>query len=188
MKNKVSPRSTLGTVKGEHVYRLFYPQVPVIICAKSGNQVAAMPAVSFISVSDNPPLVALSVQKKSRTCFVIRSSGSFSANWLDNDLTHKEYVLDLAKPSKSSNKLDERAIHYTLRSKTPVLAEAEAFMICRMIRAISCSDHFLFLARVTSARASKDFLLNKYWAFKKYKPMLYIGSYEADPIRTLASV
>ena len=147
-----------------------------------------MPAVSFISVSDNPPLVALSIQRKSRTCLVIRSSRGFSANWLSYNLIHKEYVLDLAKPSKSSNKLDERAIPYTLRSKTPVLDKAEAFMICRVIRVISCSDHFLFLARVKSARASKDFLLNKYWAYKKYKPMLYIGSYKADPIRVLGSV
>ena len=84
-------------------YRLFYPQVPMIVCAKHGEDVAGMTANSVMSVSDSPPKVSLAISAKSRTSRIIRDSRRFSINWLSyHDASSRKAVIDLSKPFKEN--------------------------------------------------------------------------------------
>ena len=79
------------------IYRLFYPQVPVIVCAKHDEKIAAMTANSVMSVSDRPAMISIAVNSKSRTGLIIRASGKFSINWLSYNAASTNVVIDLSK-------------------------------------------------------------------------------------------
>jgi flavin reductase (DIM6/NTAB) family NADH-FMN oxidoreductase RutF len=176
----------LRRVETTLVYRLFYPQVPVIICAKLDIDIAAMPANSCISISNQPPVVALALFRHGRTASIIQNSKSFSINWLNfKDGSSEEAILNLANTSKSKarDKLKMNKIEYRLENGLPIISNSEAYATCALQRVIGTGDHNLFIARVQSARASQDF--KKYWKFRRYDPILYLGSDKSKPLVTL---
>ena len=178
------------SIKPELAYRLFYPQVPMIICSRHNEEVAGMTANSAMSVSDSPPMVALAVNEKSRTQRVIKNSRMFSVNWLSYDeSTSRKAVFELSRPFKGtkeqSDKLRACRIPYSLIKRTPVLKRAEAFGICEVASSRKTGDHILFIAKVIQAEATSDFIRDGYWEFKKYEPMLYLGSNRSEPLTTL---
>jgi flavin reductase (DIM6/NTAB) family NADH-FMN oxidoreductase RutF len=185
--SKPSLDKNLESVDTSIVYRLFNPQVPVIACTKSGREVAAMPANSCSSVSDSPSMVCIAIRKGLRTNRVLRSSSRFSINWINFEpKKSREIVNELAKKTEStrvaSDKLKEHGIAYKILSGTPVLSIACAFALCKAERRISTGDHDLFIGRVTSAYAIRDFTEDGYWRFRDYKPVLYVGSIRAEPL------
>ncbi len=150
-----------------------------------------MPANSYSSLSDSPPMVSVAIRKGLRTNRIVRSSSLFSLNWLSFDFpSSRKAILDLAKPTTSKgggNKLKENGVPYSLVRDTPVLRDACAFTICKVTRRISGGDHDLFLASVSEARAILDFVTDGYWRFEIYKPILYVGSVKSDPLTTIKS-
>jgi flavin reductase (DIM6/NTAB) family NADH-FMN oxidoreductase RutF len=186
----ILPNNNLRHVKPTIVYRLFNPQVPVIICSKFGRDVAAMPANSCSSASDSPPLVSLALKKGIRTNRTVRSSSRFSINWLNFEPeSSRRIILDLAKPSDSKNwqidKLKEHDVPYQIVQEIPVLKDVCAFALCKVQKRIPTGDHDLFIASVSHARAILDFTADEYWRFVAYKPILYVGSIRANPLITL---
>lgn len=154
----------------------------MIICSKSERNVAAMPAVSCIPVSNDPPLVAMSIERFSRTNATIRKSKKFSINWVDNGKpAGKRSILCLAKRGISMDKLKENNVRYQVKAGTPVIVGCAAFATCHVQKIIHLGDHDLFVARVIQARASRRGF-RRYWIFKIYKPSLYLGSKYKNPI------
>lgn len=182
----------LNHVSLDTVYRLFNPHVPVIVCSKFGKAIGAMPANSCTSVSDSPPMVSLALRKGIRTDQIVRSSSRFSINWISFEPEKsRKAMIDLAKPSRVAgreigDKLKENNLSYTIIRNTPVLSNACAFALCKVTKRVSTGDHDLFIASVTYASAIDDFTLDGYWRFKKYKPILYIGSIRPQPLVTIS--
>ncbi len=178
---------TLETVEQENVYRLFYPQVPVVICSKFQEQISAMPANSCIPVSTNPPMVATAIFRKSTTLKIIVKSRRFSINWLNfkgsqKGTTATMIIHRLSQPRTKrtlqvENKLEFLGIDYFLdKGDVPILCESVAYAVCKTRETLLTGDHELIIASVTFARASRDFTRTSYWEFKDYKPVLYLGS------------
>lgn len=167
-------------------YRLFYPQVPLILCARHGKAVAAMPANSCISLSNSPALVGVSVRMGSKTEKILSNARQFSLNWLNYSERSKKTIIKLSsKAPVGSDKLKELEIGYRIFSGVPMLLQSEAFLVCRKTAAIKSGDHILFVGKVRSAEASKDFTEDSYWRFDKYSPVLYLGSIKERPFVTL---
>ena len=180
----------LERVEPRIVYRLFNPQVPVIICSKFKKDVAAMPANSCSSASDSPPLISIALKKGIMTNKIIRSSLLFSINWVNfNPESSRRVILDLAKQSESeaqsSDKLKENNIPYVILKGVPVLKLACAYALCKVQKRLTIGDHDLFIAKVTDAKAIHDFTKDEYWRFEDYKPVLYIGSIRPYPLMTI---
>ena len=189
---RILVNNELEPVKPTIVYRLFNPQVPVIICSKFKKEVAAMPANSCSSVSDSPSLISIAVKKGIRTNKIIRSSLLFSINWINfNPESSRRIILDLAKPSESESqscdKLKENKIRYAIVRGVPILKHASAFAVCRVQKRLTTGDHDLFIGKVIDARAIQDFTKDEYWRFESYKPVLYVGSIRPDPLITMGS-
>lgn len=156
----------------EIVYRLFYPHVPVILCARS-TQVSAMPVASAVSISHSPPMVAVSVRKELATNLTIRRSTTFSLNWVD--FRKRRLISKLAEPrKKTKDKLKSLGLPYHVVLGSPILEDARAYAIVKKEKKIATGDHDMFIGKVLGAMASLDF--DEYWKFKSYKPALYIGS------------
>jgi flavin reductase (DIM6/NTAB) family NADH-FMN oxidoreductase RutF len=148
-----------------------------------------MPANSCVPVSDSPAIIALAVRRVLRTNKIISKSRLFSLNWIShsNSILRKK-LLDLAAPLKESSSPDKLAtleIKYTLSRSVPIIEGANAQVICRVEKRLGTGDHVLFIGRVISAKASKDFRRERYWSFKSYRPILYLGSNRSNPLTTL---
>lgn len=178
MKEKIVPRLA---VHSSQAYRLFYPQVPVIVAARSGKFVAAMPANSCMPVSSNPPMVAVSVRTGSKTNHVFKKSKRLSINWID--FAEKRLVSLLSQSNSFPDKLDSFKIPYSEILGAPVLAGAQAYAVCEKVSTLNLGDHDLFIARMVGAMASLDFDEN--WKFEEYHPVLYLGSSFRVPLVTL---
>lgn len=165
-------------------YRLFYPQVPAIVCSKFGSEIAAMPATSVISVSDKPPLVALAVGKRSRTNLVLRKSNKFSLNWLDYGQKTEQWISSLSSSSKEKmkDKLKSRSIPYDLKDGVPRIHGSAAFALCQIEHIVTSGDHDLFIARIKQAKGK---YFEESWNYSKYKPLIYLGSDQNEPMQTL---
>jgi flavin reductase (DIM6/NTAB) family NADH-FMN oxidoreductase RutF len=144
----------------------------MILSVKSGNTVAGMPAVSCMSLSNEPALVAVAVGKSLWTNAVMKKTRNFAINWID--FNERKIMELLSTPSKNVDKLKAAGIPYVRLLGTPVLKDSVAYAICEKTRLIETGDHTLFLGKVIGAMASLDF--DEYWKFSEYRPVLYRGS------------
>ena len=142
-----------------------------------------MPVASAVPVSDNPPKIAVAVKKDLRTNRILRDSTTFSLNWID--FKKKGLVTNLSKfrAGSDTNKLRALKISYRIVLGAPVLEESVAYLILRKEKKIDVGDHDLFLGRVLGAMATLDF--DEYWSFRKYSPILYLGSEKRKKFATL---
>jgi flavin reductase (DIM6/NTAB) family NADH-FMN oxidoreductase RutF len=162
-------------VAASRVYRLLYPTVPVVVAASSGGRVSAMPAVSVISLSNDPALVGISSSPSHATHGTIVRAGSLSVSWLGREYAEVVEALGSASGAKIRDKLGAAGLHYSLKGplKVPVIGEASAYLECALAGVHRFGDHDLLVAEVREARAIADF--RDYWAFEAYHPILYSG-------------
>lgn len=157
------------------IHRLFYPQVPLVMSAQSKGRVSAMPVVSYASVSDSPPLVAVACNPAGFTCKLARKAGSFSLSVLSRD--HAEVIARMATTSgaKTRDKLADLGLRHTPGTKldVPVVEAAIATLECRVKSRKKLGDHLLLVGRVEAAYASGAF--TGFWDFASYRPLLYTG-------------
>ncbi len=157
------------------IHRLFYPQVPAILSTQHLGRVSAMPVVSYASISDSPPLVAVACNPESFTCKLVLKASSFSLCILDRD--HAKAVARLATTSGSKVKdklLDAGLKHHPgSKLKVPVIKSAVATLECLLKDEWSLGDHTLLVGSVEAASASKAF--DDFWDFQRYHPLLYTG-------------
>ena len=157
------------------IHRLFYPQIPLIMSAQSRGRVSAMPVVSYASISDKPPLVAVACNPAGFTCKLATKAGSFSLSVLDRSRADAISRLATISGAKAKDKLAEAGIQHSTGSKVnvPVLKVALATIECSLEARRRFGDHALLVGRVEAAYASEGF--GSFWDFTKYKPFLYTG-------------
>ena len=157
------------------IHRLFYPQVPAILSAMAGKRVSAMPVVSYTSVSDSPPMVAVSSVPSHYTCRLVLDAGRFSLCILDRD--HAGAVARLASVSgaKVEDKLADAGLKYSRgeKLKVPVIKGSAAALECTLAAKRKFGDHLLLVGEVRTAWATEAF--DGFWDFSRYRPLLYTG-------------
>jgi len=162
-------------VQPSKVYRLLYPSVPAIVAAASAGKTSAMPVVSIVSLSNDPPLIGISSSPAHSTFQRILEARSFSVSWQGEK--HRRAVESLGTSSgrEVADKLLASGLHYRVKGSpsVPVIAESSAFLVCTVEDVRSYGDHELVVGLVKEARAEDDF--DEYWAFKTYRPILYAG-------------
>lgn len=134
-----------------------------------------MPVVSYASVSDSPPLVAVACNPRSFTCKLALKASSFSLCILDQDHANAVSKLAATSGSKVKDKLVDAGLkhHPGLKLKVPVIRGADATLECTLKDQWMLGDHMLLVGLVEAASASEAF--NDFWDFGKYHPLLYTG-------------
>lgn len=157
------------------VYRLLYPSVPVIVAAFRSGVSYAMPVVSIISLSNDPPLVGISSAGSHATFKAIVEARRFSVAWLDAKYRPAVEYLGSSSGSKVHDKLAASGLHHEVKGSppAPVIREARARLFCSVKEVRRYGDHELVVGRVREAEADADF--GEYWSFKNYDPILYTG-------------
>lgn len=157
------------------VHRLFYPQVPLVMAARFGSRVSAMPVASYLSVSERPPMVGVACTPVGFTCKLAMRARSFSLSVLDR--SHADAMAKLATVSgaKVKDKLSEVGLAHGpgSRAKVPVLRDAVATIECTLRSSRRAGDHLILIGKVEAAYASDAF--SDSWDYSRYRPILYTG-------------
>lgn len=160
----------------DKVHRLFYPVVPVLITSRHESRVGCMPAISCTPLSFNPLLIGVAISPKNSTHGLVEKSGYFAVNWLSH--VHASKVAYMAEVSgrEVADKISASGLTVQDGHSSPiaVIKEAVAVIECDVKEKRRIGDHDLFLGECLVAYAEDDF--EDYWLFKKYVPMLYVGS------------
>jgi len=165
----------VNPVDPSKIYRLFYPAVPAIVSCRDRTLVYAMPVVSAISLSNDPPLVGVASSPEHATHKAILVVKSFSLSWLDSSQIRAIEVLGTT-PQTGVDKLESAGLKHT-RGKmldVPIIDGAAASLECTLYARQRLGDHELLVAKVQAATASEDF--RDYWRFESYEPVLYAGT------------
>ena len=165
-----------STKEAVKVYRLFYPQIAVIVASRSRHHVEAVAMNSVISGSSDPPRVVCALKREAKILAAVRESKSFSMNWMDSRFVKSVDFLGFQRVGKPRDMIRAAGLTWLPGSKTsaPMVSEAAATVECALDRVIPLGDNDLLLGNVVSTRSSRDF--SEYWRFRTYDPLIYFGA------------
>ena len=134
-----------------------------------------MPVVSYASVSNTPPLVAVACNPESYTCKLALQSRTFSISLLGRDETSKLDKLATTHGGDLKDKLASAGIAHKkgVKLSVPAIVGAWATLECSLRSKHKLGDHLLLVGLVRAAYASDAF--SDFWDFRRYKPILYTG-------------
>ncbi|MFT3863267.1 MAG: flavin reductase family protein [Solirubrobacterales bacterium] len=145
--------SAPGTPIDPQRYRTVLGSLPtgvIVITAAGDDGPIGMACNSFTSASLEPPLVALFAARSSSTWPAIRATGRFCANVM---ASHHEDVVRRF----SARGVDRFAgVEHEATSTGPALAEAVAWIHCRLVAEHDAGDHTVALAEVIELDARDE--------------------------------
>jgi flavin reductase (DIM6/NTAB) family NADH-FMN oxidoreductase RutF len=120
-----------------------------VVTSRYKNEVHGTTMNAFCSVSLNPPLALVSVNKVADSHDLIDSGGVFAVNIL----AENQEQLSVTLSQKGTTELDAahrlEGVKYTI-SKTgaPILYGIHAFLDCKVINTINAGDHTIYIGQI----------------------------------------
>jgi len=145
----------------KHVMRRWAATVNVIT-TKTDELIYGLTATAFSSLSAEPPLVFVSVNKKTRTHGYIEQSGIFCVNFLAENMVHVSNRFAGRVPDEERFK---DLAHHVAATGSPVLDEAVAFLDCTVYEKLDAGDHTIFIGLVQASGVQKP----------EETPLLYVN-------------
>ena len=121
-----------------------------IITTRAAEQVHGMTANAFMSVSLQPPLVLISVDRRAKMCRLLHEGSTYGVSVLceGQSALSDRFAGRPAAP-------DAPEPRFELIHDTPVVDGALAGFVARVVRSYWGGDHSLFLGRVEFARTGE---------------------------------
>lgn len=121
-----------------------------VITTLVGDQVHGMTANAFMSVSLEPPLVLISVDRRTKMCSILHEGARYGVSVLADD---QRALSDrfAGRPADGGPDPSFKIVH-----ETPIVPGAAAHFVARISRSYWGGDHSLFLGRVEFACFSED--------------------------------
>ncbi len=116
-----------------------------VITMRHGDQIHGMTANAFMSVSMEPPLVLISIDRRTKMCSMLHEGHNFAVNVLaadQNSLSDRfagRAAEDAPEPS------------FEIVHETPLVEGSAAQFVAKVVRSYWGGDHSLFLGRVEYA-------------------------------------
>jgi flavin reductase (DIM6/NTAB) family NADH-FMN oxidoreductase RutF len=130
----------------------FAAGVAIVTALDEDGEPRGLTTTAVTSVSREPPLLLVCVDKASRTLPAIQYSGRFVVNFID--ATHSGVALHF------SSKVEDKFAQLGWRpgaSGSPVLHEySHAWAECRIDQEIDAGDHVVLIAEITHAAVADD--------------------------------
>ena len=134
-----------------HVMRRWASTV-TIVTTRTDDFIYGLTATAFSSLSVQPPMVFVSIDRTTRTHPLIEQSGIFCVNFLATEMTH---ISDrFAGRTPDADRFAGIA-HHRAVTGAPVLDEAIAFLDCRVAESLIAGDHTIFIGQVEAAAIQK---------------------------------
>jgi flavin reductase (DIM6/NTAB) family NADH-FMN oxidoreductase RutF len=125
-----------------------------ILTARDGAQMHGMTVSSFTSVSLNPPLVLVCLERIAVTHALVERSRAFAIALLGES---QSALSDLfARPAtETGNRLEGLATH-TAVTGAPILSDNIGYLDCAVVAAHPAGTHTIFVAEVVAAKAQGE--------------------------------
>lgn len=117
-----------------------------IVTVTGDGELHGMTASSFASVSLDPPLVLVCLDKRSRTRALIGQTGSFAINVLGSGQEEASRAF-----ARAGEKPFATTAHRVGSNGAPLLDDAIAVLECRLYEVFEAGDHEVVLGEVTDA-------------------------------------
>jgi flavin reductase (DIM6/NTAB) family NADH-FMN oxidoreductase RutF len=112
-----------------------------VLTTAHGDHVHGMTANAFMSVSLDPPLVAVSVARRARMHELVQASGRYAVSILDE--SQEEVALHFAGRPR---RLVRDAFAWA--GDLPVVSGAVGHLVCDIVQTVAAGDHTLFVGEV----------------------------------------
>jgi len=139
---RVALRSTLG---------MFATGV-TIITTRVGEQVHGMTANAFMSVSLEPPLVLISVDRRTKMCGLLHEGSTYGVSVLCETQSTLSDRFAGRPPAEGEDEAEPR---FDLIHDTPLVGGALAGFVSKVVKSYWGGDHSLFLGQVEYARTGE---------------------------------
>ena len=125
-----------------------------ILTARDGMHVHGMTVNSFTSVSLEPPLVLVSLERNTRTHALVERSRAFAVSILG---AHQSALSDhfAGRSTETTDRLAGLSTHTALTG-APILRDNIGYLDCRVVAAHPAGTHSLFIAEVVAAQSISD--------------------------------
>jgi len=124
----------------------FATGITVVTTEKDG-QAHGMTVNAFMSVSLNPKLIVVSIDKRASMLHILQETKKYAVSILNED--QKEYSMIFAGQLK-----DRREVDFDWLNGLPVLKDAVARITCEVFSEYEAGDHILFFGKVTGGEVS----------------------------------
>jgi flavin reductase (DIM6/NTAB) family NADH-FMN oxidoreductase RutF len=125
-----------------------------VITAAAGDEMQGMTANAVTSLSLDPVMMLICVDKTSHTHHVLEAGGAFAVNVLG---AHQEDVSRLFAKKAPPERGSLRGQRFRLgKAGAPVLEDALAFVECRIVDTHTGGDHTIFVGEVVDAGVADD--------------------------------
>ncbi|GAB4451048.1 MAG: flavin reductase family protein [Chloroflexi bacterium OHK40] len=120
-----------------------------VITARAGEETRGMTANAVTSVSLDPLLLLVCVDRRAHMAGVIVEAGRFAVNILraDQERISRHFA---GRPDPALTP------HFTDLAGAPILAESLACLVCAVDRVLDGGDHIIVIGRVEALRRADD--------------------------------
>ncbi|MEM1943644.1 MAG: flavin reductase family protein [Candidatus Caldarchaeum sp.] len=128
------------------------PQCVTVVATCHEGKPHGMTVSSFASVSLNPPLVVVSLERNTMTCSKVQMSKKFAVNLLGQDQSMLSDIFAYVDH-------DERFKRVKFRIEKevfPVLDDVVGVLFCTVDKAYEAGDHLLVVGRVEECKIYSD--------------------------------
>ena len=131
-----------------------FPTGVTVITAAHGDRLHGMTANAVTSLSLDPPMVLICVDKTAQAHELLRDAGAFAVNILGE---HQGHVSRLFAVSEEPEAGRLRGVAFTLgRTGAPILADCVAYVECRVRDVADGGDHSIFMGEVVAEGVVDD--------------------------------
>ena len=123
-----------------------------VITTRVADQIHGMTANAFMSVSLEPPLVLISVDRRTKMCTLLHEGRRFAVSVLAAD----QHALSDRFAGRASE--DDPGPSFAMVHETPLVEGSAAQFVAHIVRSYWGGDHSLFLGQVEYARRAPDAL------------------------------
>lgn len=125
-----------------------------VITVRCGDEVRGITVNSFTSVSLDPPLVLICIDKRARSHQLLHESGYFCINVLDE---RQQSLSDRFAGRRSNEHGDfSDCSNATTSGGIPILDGCLAYLACRVVDTRVAGDHTIFVGQVEDACTNGD--------------------------------
>ena len=125
------------------------PAGVVVVSARQGDEYRALTASSLASVSAEPALVAVALERTSATGAAVVETQAFNVNVLTRG---QEFIADRFAGRAPGIDLQWRTLPHRLGSNgVPLLDGCAAWLECRLVQVVAAGDHDICVGEVTAA-------------------------------------
>ncbi len=148
-----------------------YPMPVALVGANVGGRANFMTAAWLNRVNNNPPLLAVAVNKAHYTHDGIKENKTFSLNFPSAEQVEKVDYCGLVS-GKKTDKSGLFTVYYGELETAPMIDECPLCIECRLQQVVDLPSNSLFIGEIVAGYTEADYLTDEKLDLRKMNPLL----------------